>query len=92
MLNVTRGWKSGELNRLGGLPFPDSNRGRGARQATHAGAACAMMLPVLAQAQKTAAEAPASGEGGAWPVIDWLLVAVLVCGALFMVCRSSRRN
>jgi hypothetical protein len=63
---------------------------RGA-QATHAGR-CAMILPVLAQAQKTAAEAPASGEGGAWPVIDWLLVAVLVCGALFMVCRSSRRN
>ncbi len=54
---------------------------------------CAMILPVLAQAQKTAAEAPAAdSEGGAWPVIDWLLVAVLVCGALFLVCRSSRRN
>jgi hypothetical protein len=50
----------------------------------------AVLLPVLAQAQKTATEAPA--EGGSWPILDWLIIVVLVGGCLFVICRSSRRN
>ena len=53
----------------------------------------AFILPVLAQAPKTttAAETPAA-EGGSWPILDWLIITVLIGGALFVICRSSRRN
>jgi hypothetical protein len=51
----------------------------------------ANLLPVLAQAQKTAAAEPAA-ETGTWPILDWLIVTVLICAALFVICRSSRRN
>jgi hypothetical protein len=50
----------------------------------------AILLPVLAQDQKTATEAPA--EGGSWPILDWLIIVVLIGGCLFVICRSSRRN
>jgi hypothetical protein len=46
---------------------------------------------VLAQAQKTAAPEPPA-ETGTWPILDWLIVAVLIVAALFVICRSSRRN
>jgi len=49
------------------------------------------LLPVLAQAQKTAAAEPAA-ETGSWPILDWLIVGALICAALFVICRSSRRN
>jgi hypothetical protein len=48
-------------------------------------------LPALAQAQKTAAP-EAQAEGASWPILDWLIVSVLICAAVFVVCRSSRRN
>jgi hypothetical protein len=49
------------------------------------------IVPALAQAStKTAAEPPA--EGGSWPILDWLIVAVLICAAIYAICRSSRRN
>jgi hypothetical protein len=49
------------------------------------------LLPLLAQAQKTAPpEQPA--ETGSWPILDWLIVGVLICAAIYAVCRSSRRN
>jgi len=51
----------------------------------------ANLMPVLAQAQKTAAAEPAA-ETGTWPILDWLIVTVLICAALFVICRSSRRN
>ncbi|HEV8070339.1 MAG TPA: hypothetical protein VGP76_21675 [Planctomycetaceae bacterium] len=49
------------------------------------------LLPVLAQAQKTAAAEPAA-ETGSWPILDWLIVGALICAALYVICRSSRRN
>jgi hypothetical protein len=51
----------------------------------------ANLLPVLAQAQKTAAAEPAA-ETGTWPILDWLIVTVLICAAIYVICRSSRRN
>jgi hypothetical protein len=66
---------------------------RGLKTTRTAYARCsAIILPVLAQAPKTTtAETPAA-EGGSWPILDWLIVTVLICGALFVICRSSRRN
>jgi hypothetical protein len=32
-----------------------------------------------------------SGEGG-YPIIEWAIVVVLIGAALFVICRSSRRN
>ncbi len=64
--------------------------GLGSARAVPAGWS-AKLLPVLAQAKKTAApEAPA--ETGSWPILDWLIVAVLIGAALYVICRSSRRN
>ncbi len=51
----------------------------------------AALLPVLAQAQKTAAPEPGT-EGSSWPILDWLIIVVLIGAALFAICRSSRRN
>lgn len=31
-------------------------------------------------------------EGSGYPVLDWLIVVVLIGAALFVVCRTSRRN
>jgi hypothetical protein len=50
------------------------------------------LVPVLAQATNTAAEPAAEGGGGTWPILDWLIVVALIGGALFAICRSSRRN
>ena len=51
------------------------------------------ILPLLAQAQKATTTAePAAAEGGSWPVLDWLIVVALIGGALYAICRSSRRN
>jgi hypothetical protein len=52
------------------------------------------LLPLLAQAQKTAAPAPETpaAEGGTWAFVDWLIVVVLIGAAVFVICRSSRRN
>ena len=41
------------------------------------------LLPILAQ--------ESSGEGG-YAILDWAIVVVLVGAALFVICRSSRRN
>jgi hypothetical protein len=50
-------------------------------------------VPLLAQAQKATTTAePAAAEGGSWPVLDWLIVVALIGGALYAICRSSRRN
>ena len=51
----------------------------------------ARAVPVLAQAQKTPAAEPAA-EGTSWPILDWLIVTVLICAAIYVICRSSRRN
>ncbi len=51
------------------------------------------MVPLLAQAQKATTTAePAAAEGGSWPILDWLIVVALIGGALYAICRSSRRN
>jgi hypothetical protein len=69
--------------------------GRSLRRLSIFPAACALALaqaaPLLAQAQKTAAAEPAA-EGGSWPIVDWLIVVVLIGGAIYVICRSSRRN
>ncbi|HXY35969.1 MAG TPA: hypothetical protein VEI07_17165 [Planctomycetaceae bacterium] len=55
----------------------------------------ATILPLLAQAKKTATtSAPdvAAESGGSWPVLDWAIVVVLIGVALYAICRSSRRN
>ena len=52
----------------------------------------AFILPVLAQAPKTTTAADTPAEGGSWPILDWLIITVLIGGALFVICRSSRRN
>jgi len=31
-------------------------------------------------------------EGGGYAILDWLIVVVLIGAALFVVCRTSRRN
>jgi hypothetical protein len=93
MLNVTRRWTRGRQFAAATCRYLTLRLGRSlkATRAAHAGY-CAVILPILAQAQKTAApEAPAA-EGGSWQVVDWLIVVVLVGGALFAICRSSRRN
>jgi hypothetical protein len=60
---------------------------------TFATDATTQIVPVLAQATKTAADPAAdAGSGGSWLVLDWLIVVVLIGGALFAICRSSRRN
>jgi hypothetical protein len=60
---------------------------------TFAADATTQLVPVLAQATKTAPDPAAdAGSGGGWFVLDWLIVVVLVGGALFAICRSSRRN
>jgi hypothetical protein len=41
------------------------------------------LAPILAQ--------ETSGEGG-YPIIEWAIVVALVGAALFVICRSSRRN
>lgn len=41
------------------------------------------IVPILAQ--------ESSGEGG-YPIIEWAIVVALVGAALFVICRSSRRN
>jgi hypothetical protein len=51
----------------------------------------AKLLPVVAQAQKTTTAEPAA-EGVSWPILDWLIVGVLIGAAIFVICRSSRRN
>ncbi len=66
--------------------------GLGAARAVHADWS-AKVLPLLAQAQKTAAAAPEPpAETASWPILDWLIVAVLIGGTVFIICRSSRRN
>ncbi len=50
------------------------------------------IVPLLAQAQKATTAEPAAAEGGSWPVLDWLIVVALIGGALYAICRSSRRN
>lgn len=54
--------------------------------------ALAHTAPLLAQAQKTAPAEPAAEGGGSWQILDWLIVAVLICAAIYVICRSSRRN
>jgi hypothetical protein len=51
----------------------------------------ANLLPLVAQAKTTTAE-PAAESTGSWPILDWLIVGVLICAAIFVICRSSRRN
>jgi hypothetical protein len=79
-------------------PRPAPANGRITRAVRRLGillTACALALahaaPLLAQAQKTAPAEPAA-EGGSWPILDWLIVAVLICAAIYVICRSSRRN
>ena len=47
------------------------------------GGASAKLVPLLAQ--------DTSSEGG-YPIIEWAIVVVFIGGALFVICRSSRRN
>jgi hypothetical protein len=54
-------------------------------------AACwTTLMVVLAQAPTTAPAEPAAETS--WAILDWGIVVVLIGGALFAVCRSSRRN
>jgi hypothetical protein len=57
----------------------------GAILAGHAARAdwSAHLTPILAQ--------ESAAEGG-WPIIEWAIVVVLIGAALFVICRSSRRN
>ncbi len=52
------------------------------------------VVPLLAQAQKAATTTtePPAAEGGSWPILDWLIVVALIGGALYVICRSSRRS
>ena len=84
MLNVAK-----RLTHVGRVLNLSREWAQGAARATSRSCAAAL-LPVLAQAQKTATEAPA--EGGSWPILDWLIIVVLIGGCLFVICRSSRRN
>jgi hypothetical protein len=47
-------------------------------------AALAGVSPILAQ--------ESSSEGGGYAIIEWAIVVVLTGVALFVICRSSRRN
>ncbi len=47
-------------------------------------ATLAGVSPILAQ--------ESSGEGGGYAIIEWAIVIVLTGVALFVICRSSRRN
>jgi hypothetical protein len=49
-----------------------------------------MLSPLLAQAPTTTPAEPAAETS--WAVLDWGIVVVLIGGALFAICRSSRRN
>jgi hypothetical protein len=53
-------------------------------------AAWSNVAPVLAQAQTTTPAEPAAETS--WAILDWAIVVVLIGGALFAICRSSRRN
>jgi hypothetical protein len=48
------------------------------------------LWPVLAQAKTTPTSEPAAET--TWPILDWLIVIALVGAALYVICRSSRRN
>jgi hypothetical protein len=47
-------------------------------------AALAGVSPILAQ--------ESSSEGGGYAIIEWAIVVVFTGVALFVICRSSRRN
>jgi hypothetical protein len=48
------------------------------------------LMTILAQTPTTTPAEPAAETS--WAILDWAIVVVLIGGALFAICRSSRRN
>ena len=72
-------------------------RGRARRRRTCASALGAVAGVLLASRAAVAGVSPilaqeSSSEGGGYAIIEWAIVVVFTGVALFVICRSSRRN